>query len=248
MPDLKTTVPTIVYMILDESSSMSGIRQQTINGYNEHIDVLKKSNNPDIFVSLIRFCETMNVAIPITEINNVPTLTEENYKPGGTTALYDAIGTVLESHNSNIKINEIKANYEDMKNVVIILTDGEENSSTKYKAEDIKKMIKDLEATDQWTFVYLGAEQDSWVAADTIGIKSANVTNYSYATMDNAMEYTARRLNAFANSSLRSSANFMSNVDAQSTRGVDVTTLMQQSDDFEAEAKSKTTSEQNKNK
>jgi uncharacterized protein YegL len=246
MPDLKTTLPTVVYMILDESTSMSCAKTSTINGYNEHIDMLKKSNNPDIYASLIKFSEVISNAIPLTEINNVPTLTDQSYSPNGCTALYDAIGTVLTDHETNSKIVEIKSKYSDMKNIMIILTDGDDNSSRKFSATQIKELIADFEKTGNWTFVYLGAEQDSWKATDTLGINAANVTNISYATMDGAMEYTARRVGAFANSSLRSSSNFMSNVGAQSVRGVNVEDLLLQTDDFEAEAKLKAEEEKNK--
>ena len=53
--------------------------------------------------------------------------------------------------------------------MVIILTDGEENSSTSYTSAH----IKDLVAMKPWKFVYLGANQDAVLNAKRIGIQTS---------------------------------------------------------------------------
>jgi hypothetical protein len=84
------------------------------------------------------------------------------------TALYDAIG---ESVNFQLEQNP--------KNVlVVILTDGEENSSQKYTKSDIKKLLKKMEKENGWKIMYLGANQDSFKVANGIGVcSSANYTH-----------------------------------------------------------------------
>jgi hypothetical protein len=53
--------------------------------------------------------------------------------------------------------------------MVIILTDGEENSSRTYTSAH----IKDLVNLKPWKFVYLGANQDAVLTASNIGIKTS---------------------------------------------------------------------------
>jgi hypothetical protein len=53
--------------------------------------------------------------------------------------------------------------------MIIILTDGEENSSRMYTSAH----VKDLVNLKPWKFVYLGANQDAVLAASNIGIKTS---------------------------------------------------------------------------
>jgi len=42
------------------------------------------------------------------------------------------------------------------KNLIVIITDGEENSSTEYRLKDIKDRIKEQTEKYSWDFIYLG--------------------------------------------------------------------------------------------
>lgn len=99
-------------------------------------------------------------------------LTLDDYSVGGNTALLDAIGDTMVKMRENRKITKNN-------NVLfVIITDGEENSSTKYSQAKIKSMIKSAEVEDKWDFIFLGANIDAITAADNIGIKSSNATGY----------------------------------------------------------------------
>ena len=58
--------------------------------------------------------------------------------------------------------------------VVVILTDGFENSSRRYTLEDIRTMITRLEATGNWTFSFIGATLDAVDIAEQMSIKRQN--------------------------------------------------------------------------
>jgi hypothetical protein len=91
-----------------------------------------------------------------TPIEEVPALTEETFVPRGGTALLDAMGQVLKMNLSDDAM-------------VIILTDGDENSSRTYTSAH----VKDLVNAKKWKFVYLGANQDAVLAARNIGIHTS---------------------------------------------------------------------------
>lgn len=168
---------TMVNFILDRSGSMYSVAGATISGFNEYIQTLKqnKKKSDKIYVSLTLFdtdVETVYTAIPIEEVKD---LTKKTYQPNGMTALYDAVMlTVKEGQKS---FGEIKGKK---KSLVVIMTDGEENSSKEYKTKDLKKVIEELQKED-WTFTFLGANQDSWTTTADWGISRGNIANYSNA-------------------------------------------------------------------
>jgi hypothetical protein len=99
-----------------------------------------------------------------------------SYIPSGSTALLDAIGK---------SIYDIKSVYgpeieQDLASVVlIIITDGEENVSRFYTYNDIARMIKELDATERWTFSFLGADLDAIHTSRMLNIRNENVMSFS---------------------------------------------------------------------
>ena len=100
----------------------------------------------------------------------------ERYIPNGYTALYDAIGLTVDRVRENYA-NELENNQ--MSVVVIILTDGHENASRRYDMPRIARMIKELEATDKWTFTILGADFDITSVSSDMNFRSTASINYS---------------------------------------------------------------------
>jgi hypothetical protein len=56
---------------------------------------------------------------------------------------------------------------------VIILTDGDENSSVEYTPGHIKDLVESRQTRDGWSFVYLGANQDVVLTAKKLGIRTS---------------------------------------------------------------------------
>jgi hypothetical protein len=65
------------------------------------------------------------------------------------------------------------------KYLVVIITDGEENSSKEYSNDAIRKIIEDLRSKGNWEFVYLGANQDSFSVAGAMGISVSNSMDFT---------------------------------------------------------------------
>lgn len=114
---------------------------------------------------------------PISEINIDQIIGQ--YQPRGGTALYDAIANTI----TNLA-TKLKGERESEKCLVIVMTDGQENSSQEYSLRDNgKKRLFDLiqayEKKGNWTFVYLGANVNSFAEAQAIGIPVGNAAYYS---------------------------------------------------------------------
>lgn len=161
---MKTTIYNLV--ILDASGSMSCIKRQAINGFNETVQTIKaaqaKFEEQDHRVSLVVFNsgETRTVYDRVAA-GEVKELDDNSYVPNCCTPLYDAIGNASAHLRKSVRIDD--------KVLVTIITDGEENSSREYNGKAIKAIIDDLKIKG-WVFTYIGANQDVERVAVSMGI------------------------------------------------------------------------------
>lgn len=153
----------IVFM-LDKSGSMGGQEENTIGSFNEYLEKEKK-NNYKTYITTVLFSDNYSILHDRIEASKVRKITEKDYYVGGCTALYDALGNTIQS---------LKEKDTD-KVLFIIITDGYENASIKYKKEDIKRLIK---KNNNYEFIYIGADIDSYATGNNIGIRSTNIANF----------------------------------------------------------------------
>lgn len=162
----KKKEPVEIVVILDRSGSMASIRDDVIGSFNtflkEQQEVKGAAN-----LSLIEFDHQYKVVYDAEPIDKVKPLTLETYVPRGSTALNDAIGDTL---TTMFKEGPKRA-------VISIITDGQENSSIKFKTDQIKSMIKDAEGRG-WQVNYLAANQDAFAVGSTLGVLAANIVNF----------------------------------------------------------------------
>ncbi len=181
---------TFVALIVDESGSMSSIKKETINNFNEQLQVLKQeSNSPDAvakklliggqeyegvetFVSVVKFNQETNIIINLDDVNSIKEIADSDYSPNGGTALYDAIGDTIERFQSIPEMSDPGSSA-----LFVILTDGEENSSKRFSHKRVKSLIDDLNADNKWTFTFMGTENALEQAVD-IGIAAGNMVAF----------------------------------------------------------------------
>jgi uncharacterized protein YegL len=151
-------------IILDKSGSMQKLANDTIGGFNKFIEDQKADKTTKANVSLITFSEDYNTPFYRKDVNEIPDLNRETYVPSGGTALLDAIGhTLPQFANAFQKSGDVDGV------MVIIMTDGEENSSRSFKKDQIKEMIKGYENSG-WKFIYMGANQDAFHEGGQVGL------------------------------------------------------------------------------
>ncbi len=162
-------------IILDESGSMDCVTKQTISGCNETINTIhsvqeKFAETQEHFVSIFAFQSDGNrpsrYIIKNEPIDKVKHITAEDYKPYGCTPLYDAVGSTLTDMKTTTKKSE------DAIGSVTIITDGYENSSTRYTLEKVAKMIEALKELG-WNFNFIGANIDVDEVSQSLNIDNA---------------------------------------------------------------------------
>ena len=156
-------------VILDKSGSMSSIRTEAINGYNETLASIKSTQDEfaqtqEHFVSLAAFCghgvEMIHDMIPIDKAEK---LTGEQYRPCCMTPLFDAIGI------SVTKMRKRIADEADSLVIVTVITDGYENASKEWDSKTVHRLIEDCKE-EGWTFSFIGAGEEVIKVASTISI------------------------------------------------------------------------------
>lgn len=167
MTEEKTNGQTELVFILDRSGSMAGLESDTIGGFNGML-AQHRSEGGDVLVSTVLFDHENEVIHDRVRIADVPALTSKEYYTRGCTALLDAMGDAIH----HIKNVHKYARPEDRpaRTMFIITTDGMENSSTRYTADQVRAMVKQQEEAG-WAFVFLGANIDAVQVAGGLGIR-----------------------------------------------------------------------------
>jgi len=189
---------TIYHFVVDQSGSMSGSEGATIEGFNSQLNTLKnlKKANPEqeFVVSVTYFEDEVMDIIKFAPIEQVESLSRENYKPGGLTALLDAVGgsiyRIQQTFSQEIK--EDKATV-----VMVILTDGGENASKYYTHNLVAERIKELDATGKWTFSFLGADLDATNSSDRLNIRRENVVSFSKSNYSSMMKQVSESIGKY---------------------------------------------------
>merc|ERR1712110_298481 len=167
-----------IIMLVYETGSMYRHKPVTISSYNEWLDSNRtKEEEEDHFpkFTLVKF-NTVHKLQEFESVETAPALTAENYQPNSMTALYDAIGETLECYK------------EEKDNIMVILTDGAENSSRKWTREMVSSQIKMFTDEKGWIFHYLGANQDAWSVGQSIGIMDKKFTT-TYSADDGGFDH-----------------------------------------------------------
>lgn len=128
------------------------------------------------YVSTVLFDTSTTVLHDRAELTTVKPMTADDYFAGGCTALLDAIGGAI-NHIGNIhkyaRPEDIPAHT-----IFVITTDGLENASRRYSKSDIKRMIERQRSKYGWEFLFIGANIDAIVTAESFGIEQSRAVNY----------------------------------------------------------------------
>lgn len=177
---------TEIIFILDKSGSMAGLESDSIGGFNALIDKQKKTDG-EALVSTILFSNSSEVIHDRIDIGKVQPMTEDDFCVSGCTALIDAIGGAIH-HIGNVH-KYIRNEDVPEKTMFVIMTDGMENASRRYSAEQVRRMIRRQKEKYGWEFIFLGANIDAVQTAAEFGIDEEMAVNYHSDSIGTALNY-----------------------------------------------------------
>lgn len=171
---MKNNITELVF-ILDRSGSMAGLEADTIGGFNAMIEKQKKLDGK-CYVSTILFDDKSEVVHDRVELSEIQKMTDKDYFVRGCTALVDALGSSIR-HIANI---HKYARPEDVpeNTMFVITTDGMENASHNFTADEVRKMIEHEKEKYGWEFIFIGANIDAVETAGRYGISQDRAVNY----------------------------------------------------------------------
>lgn len=157
-----------IIMIVDRSGSMGTLAEEASGGINNFISQQKADERKAHF-QFIEFDDQIDCS-PVVEVHKASN--EYQLVPRGMTAMLDAIGTGL--RRDALKNWPKHKDY--AKNICIIVTDGQENSSKVYTYPEIGKRIQKLEAKG-WEFIFMASNLDAEQMKKSLGsITGAHIT------------------------------------------------------------------------
>jgi hypothetical protein len=152
---------THIGIVIDRSGSMIEIQDEVVSGFNAwRADLLDKAADlpGKTLVTMNQFDTEFDTIVNHVPAAGLPKLTlmikgaddQHRFEPRGMTALLDAIGlTILQL--------DVKQDPND-RFLLVIMTDGKENSSIEYTKAMIDGMIADRKKIGNWTVVFLGSD------------------------------------------------------------------------------------------
>lgn len=141
----------------DHSGSMANIARHAARDYNDNIASIKEeaaTHGIDTIVTVVELgygdTDQVRTVIGNSSVAALKPLVESAYSARGRgTPLFDAVGELVEQLQAVPDADDPDVSF-----VVFTTTDGGENASRKYSGASIAKLIKKLQMTDRWTFVF----------------------------------------------------------------------------------------------
>ena len=157
-----------VFVALDASGSMTGTPwTNAINSLNEYISGLQLEKIEGN-VTVVGFNSlNLKTLVENQSIAYFEKLSTEAMHTGGMTPLYDAAGHVM----------DLAVNQGSERTVIVILTDGAENSSREYTQAKIKTRVEDMQ-DKAWEVIFLGANFDVAEYTKSAGLDNTKMRNF----------------------------------------------------------------------
>lgn len=149
--------PNLVELVclIDRSGSMSSIKNDAEGGFNSFLNEQKRNiKGKGVKVTLAQFDTVYEMVWNGMDLNECGYY---HLDPRGGTALLDSIGKIINDVGS--RLSNTPEYMRPGKVIVMIVTDGEENSSREFTKEKIKSMVEHQRDVYSWDFIFLGTTE-----------------------------------------------------------------------------------------
>ncbi len=182
-----------IILILDRSGSMDEMKTDAIGGFNTFIAEQKKNPDPAT-VTFVQFDDRYEKLAEGQPLADVKPLDDQTFQPRGSTALLDAIGRTITEQGD--RFSQMALTRRPEKVIVCVITDGLENASRHYTRQAIFGLISQQRDQWNWSFYFVGANQDAYGEAGQMGIQPGQVLNTNKGGYVRAMTAMGQNVNS----------------------------------------------------
>jgi len=178
----------------DHSGSMAGIRKAAMSDYNDNVESIRtaaKDHDIDTIISTVRCGGDVQREAVNSSVAALKPLAD--YRADGQTPLFDSVGELISLLEQVPDRDDPTVSF-----LVMAITDGEENASRKFNATALADKIRNLVATDRWTFVFRVPHGYS-SQLRRLGIPDGNIQEWDGTTEKSLREGTTVTRQAFTN-------------------------------------------------
>jgi hypothetical protein len=150
-----------------------------VDGFNEFLSGQRAKDGAALRLTVVQFDDQdpHEVVISSAALADVSPLRPDQFQPRGMTPLYDAMGRLIAAAEHEVASRaEWGLPAEDV--VVVVFTDGLENASREWDHRRVFDLITAKRA-EGWTFVFLGANQDSYATTRDMGVAASHTSNFA---------------------------------------------------------------------
>jgi len=152
---------------------MQRLQGEVVSGFNGFL-AEQRARSGECNLTLVQFdsedpFEVIHEAVPVRD---VPDLTADRYRPRAATPLLDALGRLVEQADARLKG---LGHEEDQ--IVGVFTDGLENASRAWGRGKLFAVVEERKRAG-WTFVFMGANQDSYAEGGRLGFDRGSVQDF----------------------------------------------------------------------
>lgn len=173
-----------IVVVLDESGSMGNIRDNMLKSINDLLKEQKQIKERPATFTLVKFNDKINRKMENMPLEETRLLTTEDYKPEGSTALYDAIGNTVNRFRNERDV------------LMVIITDGQENASTRYTKEYCTQKIDEKKKYNNWSYVYLSCDLNTAEQGTAMGLKNSSFSTNVQMPVNMYGDYISKNLNS----------------------------------------------------
>jgi Mg-chelatase subunit ChlD len=167
---------TALLFIIDESGSMYSIAKDMEGGINTLLE--EQSKLPGKLTVDVAYFDT-NFRYPTSLVAAADA--DIKIVPKGGTSLHDAI--VQATSKFGETLSALPEDERPGTVMAVIVTDGHENSSREATKADVKALITEQQDTYNWSYVFLGANQDAVLAGESFGLRKGASLTYDASTI-----------------------------------------------------------------
>ena len=168
---------THLILVLDASGSMSSIQDDIKGSFNEFLKKQREVPGTTVF-DLFQFNDIVKRPVNSVDLARFHDDLMAKYDCSGCTALNDAVCTAIDTVGHEFA--EMPEDERPEHVLCVIITDGLENASRKFSAEDVKDRIEHQKTAYKWQFEFLAADQDAFAVGEALGIDRDSCMNFSH--------------------------------------------------------------------